>query len=150
MAAAFQRRGVHEERGFVVFTRNEEVARHFSQKQALLRLAVTDILPGTPWIWFGCHGQPQSSAEHEQEVLLPPGLLKVRTADGTFQQEGVLPVTYTPTDPKRLWPIPEPELETWEAGTMPAPRSVREMARRAPPSPVTRRLSRRQRHMSAQ
>lgn len=89
------------------------------------------------WVSFGPYPHvvrpPASDLGYQQEVLLPPGLLKVRTTDGTFQQKGVLPVTYTPTDPARLWPIPEPELELWEAGTMPAARSVREMARRAPP-----------------
>lgn len=130
MATAFQKRGVHEERGFLAFTRDMGIARQFSQKQAVMRLAVSDVLPGTPWIWFDCRGQPESSAGYEEEVLLPPGVLRVGTRDSTFQEPGALPVTYTPTAPGRMWPIPEAEYEVWKGASMPAPRGVRQMAAR--------------------
>ena len=106
MAEAFERTGQHVERGFLAFSYRKRVARHFSQGQVLMRLKIDDahIPAGTPWVWFGKEGQPRSYLPSEREVLLLPGTLKVSSDDGDSR---AVPVSYTPSDVTRMWPLPD-------------------------------------------
>lgn len=113
MAEAFQRKGLHFEKGFLAFSYVKAVARHFSRGETLMRLFVGDVHPeGTPWVWFGQPGQPTSLADDECEVLLPPGRLAVGTSDPTLSEHDVLPVTYQ-AFPHSMWPTTDLVHERW-------------------------------------
>lgn len=96
LATAFEKKGIVHERGFIAFSQSIRIAEVFARYQVILRLAVQDIQPGTPWVWFGGQHNAISSVPREQEVLLPPGSLRVGTTRpmaGNGQQR-MLPVIY--------------------------------------------------------
>jgi hypothetical protein len=84
--------GVFEEKGYIPFTRNPYIAEHFATSQisplwnpipyAILKLNVKNISRNTPWIWFdSClrsGNQVPSLCSSEQEVLLPPGTMRIK------------------------------------------------------------------------
>lgn len=68
--------------GYIAFSRNLEISQRFGT--AILRLHVRDVPRGTPWIWFDQNfstrrrqNRLESDAD-EQEVLLPPGTIKIQ------------------------------------------------------------------------
>lgn len=57
--------------GFMAFT--------FRKASYTVRVAVSAVPAGTPWIWYGHRHNPPSALDREDEVLLPPGVLTVVT-----------------------------------------------------------------------
>lgn len=95
IAEQFERDGFYDDKGLIGFSWDRAVAVRFSQGQLVLRLRVSDVPAGTPWIWFGQRMFPKSTLPTEREVLLPPGLLKGVEA---VREDGIdmLQVAYTP------------------------------------------------------
>jgi hypothetical protein len=109
-------RRVIKDRGFVAFSIDKEVADRFAKQMKLknysffperfcppgadymLRLKVSSLPPGIPWIWFSAKKQRSpdwsSSDIHEAEVLFPPGRLTIVRRTGR-----TLDVEYAP-DPR--------------------------------------------------
>ena len=94
LATAFERKGIVHERGFLAFSQSLQIAKSFAKNQVVLVLAVQDIPPGTPWVWFGAKHDAFSSVPREQEVLLPPGSLRVGTTRSVNGHGHMLPVMY--------------------------------------------------------
>jgi len=82
------RDGYIEDRGYIAFSRDRELAEYYSQagwrgskrKDGIVILVdpFTDIPRGTPWLWFDKRTQNSYVMSHvpdEAEVLLPPGRL---------------------------------------------------------------------------
>lgn len=82
---SLMRDGYFHDKGYVAFSRSLEVAKKFGT--TILRLRVGDVPRGTPWIWFKHHEygsnvqrrrRHMESSIDEQEVLLPPGVVKLQ------------------------------------------------------------------------
>lgn len=104
---------VIRDRGFVAFSIDKEVANRFAKQMKLknysffperfcpsgadymLRLKLSSLPPGIPWIWFSAEKQRSpdwsSSEINESEVLFPPGRLTIVRRTGR-----TLDVEYTP------------------------------------------------------
>ena len=86
---SLRRHGGIADKGYMALSTDQSVAVSFATKAfphgaLLLRLPISSIPKGTPYIWFGKANArrrvTQSYAVQEKEVLLPPGILKVPTA----------------------------------------------------------------------
>lgn len=67
--AMLQATGRLPDQGFMAFT--------FRKTTCAVRIAISAVPRGTPWIWYGHRHNPPSGFELEDEVLLPPGILTV-------------------------------------------------------------------------
>jgi hypothetical protein len=91
---AYLRTGILEEKGYIPFSRMEKIAKQFAQNDLpdggglILRLRISSIPKGTPWIWFtskeelrkkgfGVRKNTYESQITEGEVLLPPGSIRI-------------------------------------------------------------------------
>ncbi len=93
--------GRWSDRGFMSFTRRESSATTFglgseSGRLVVFRLKLSDVAPGTPWVWLvgteereafpaikqwgRRNGWEAIGLEDEHEVTLPPGTLRVKAA----------------------------------------------------------------------
>jgi hypothetical protein len=80
--------GVWKWKGYLAFSREPPVYHKF------MRLAIKDIPPGTPWIWFRTYNSTwHGTLEHSDvpEVLLPPGKLIKKPSNS-----GYIDVRYVP------------------------------------------------------
>ena len=73
-SAKLQSDGVLHDKGFIAFSTKMRTASAFGS--LVLKLPVESLPKGTPWIWFE-HNGVVSLEEGENEVLLPPGMLKL-------------------------------------------------------------------------
>lgn len=74
MLKALRTRGRYHEKSFTSFSWQEDRARAFGD--TVVRMKVTDIERGTPYVWFGV-GDVMSHVRGEREVLMPPGIFKL-------------------------------------------------------------------------
>jgi hypothetical protein len=92
LADTLMKNGVLKDAGYMAFSRNPYTASEFASKDSrgiVMRLSIDSIPRGTPWLWFKgstnwnwntpYHRNVYSSNIDEEEVLLPPGTVRLRT-----------------------------------------------------------------------
>jgi hypothetical protein len=100
---SFKKKNMLHDRGYIAFTRNIHKARDFANGNPVLRLAISNVPAGTPWIWFenahtvyrrGSNLMRSEATEHE--VLLPPGTLRRKKNSKNNHGIDIWDVYYTP------------------------------------------------------
>ena len=96
--AAMVRAGRLVDPGYIAFSRDVVVAQDFA-KPVLFVLDVRSVPRGTPWIWYGgfdgVRSPLASGVPEENEVLLPPGALVIKSVERVNDRLTYVHVSYT-------------------------------------------------------
>lgn len=104
IAKALRKSGEYKDKGYIAFSRSQNVANGFGSSKGgfTLRIPIHSIPRGTPWLWFK---RPVSSTKNknihdsiinENEVLLPPGTLRIDNGKIPRGKKTNIDISYTP------------------------------------------------------
>ena len=122
MLNSLGRGDAYDEASFSSFTWSTVVAE--GTGSVILRLKISDITPGTPYVWFGVRNAV-TLIDSESEVLMPPGRYSglrhyfghKEFFDVSFEPSPILGPTQNPKKrPRQSWPAPPPLPPNEKAG----------------------------------
>lgn len=115
---SLDRRGYYDDKGWIATTTNSGISHMFASKGGvILRLRISALERGTPWIWFSSLDRPSMPQSNvlqstcpEDEVLLPPGRLTITGRAPETWKVPVYDAVYSPhynatsLRGRRIWP----------------------------------------------